>query len=256
MRRKKFSIEKGQKRNRMESEGEEDPYEDRFENLELIKWLKESGCTRNEIRNHVQKAWKMIGCIQKVDEEEEEETEMNESGEVETTTWNEVNTIHENVYTQANADVKLESNIESIQHDISKKKIEDEEEIFENKGSDHDLEPITSDQLLGLEYKLKGDEQLKPVKKMKFFHSKYWSKNEDQLLVAAVRAVKNKLRWNDIAVSLPGRCGVKCRARWMNHLCPTVCKDPWSEKEDAILFKTHEVRAFEIIILAISKCFF
>lgn len=67
-----------------------------------------------------------------------------------------------------------------------------------------------------------------------------WSEEEDQTLVMAVQASGSKQEWTDIARVLPGRCGKQCRERWVNHLCPSVCKDAWTEEEDDLIFATRD----------------
>ena len=39
---------------------------------------------------------------------------------------------------------------------------------------------------------------------------------------------------------LIGRSGKQCRERWHNHLDPNINKEPWSEKEDKIIFEAHK----------------
>lgn len=46
-------------------------------------------------------------------------------------------------------------------------------------------------------------------------------------------------KWSVIAQSLPGRMGKQCRERWHNHLNPNICKDPWTEAEDAVILEAH-----------------
>jgi len=36
---------------------------------------------------------------------------------------------------------------------------------------------------------------------------------------------------------VPGRTGKQCRERWINHLSPSVVKEPWSKEEDATVLR-------------------
>jgi hypothetical protein len=41
--------------------------------------------------------------------------------------------------------------------------------------------------------------------------------------------------WPAVSRHMPGRNSRQCRDRWMNSLSPDICKEPWSESEDALL---------------------
>jgi len=66
-----------------------------------------------------------------------------------------------------------------------------------------------------------------------------WSDQEDSQLMQQVQ-IHGPKKWSLIATHFTGRVGKQCRERWFNHLDPSVCKEPWSEQEDLIIFKTHE----------------
>ena len=48
-------------------------------------------------------------------------------------------------------------------------------------------------------------------------------------------------KWSKIAKQLPGRNGKQCRERWVNHLDPSINKEPFSLEEDKIVIQTHAV---------------
>ena len=44
--------------------------------------------------------------------------------------------------------------------------------------------------------------------------------------------------WSEIAAQLPGtRLGKQARDRWHNHLCPSVCKEGWTEEEEILIMQ-------------------
>ena len=68
-----------------------------------------------------------------------------------------------------------------------------------------------------------------------------WTDDED----AAVRDMVlkhgvGKIKWSDIAATLPGRMGKQCRERWFNHLDPTIRKGEWTPEEDRIIFEVQQ----------------
>jgi len=66
-----------------------------------------------------------------------------------------------------------------------------------------------------------------------------WSTEEDEMVLAHVN--KNGPRgWSRIALAIPGRKGKQCRERWHNHLHPSICKDPWTPGEEALLVEAHK----------------
>ena len=65
-----------------------------------------------------------------------------------------------------------------------------------------------------------------------------WTPTEDASLLGLVEKHGPK-RWSLIAQHLEGRNGKQCRERWHNHLDPSICKDPFTAEEDAILLTAH-----------------
>ncbi|KAH8086098.1 DUF1275-containing protein [Aureococcus anophagefferens] len=63
---------------------------------------------------------------------------------------------------------------------------------------------------------------------------------EDDIINECMR--EGGLSWVQIAERIPGRdgSGRQCRARWLNHLDPSLDKSPWTPEEDAILVKAHQ----------------
>ncbi len=61
-----------------------------------------------------------------------------------------------------------------------------------------------------------------------------WSLSEDKLIV---KMVSEGYMWRDIAARLPRRTGESIRARYVNHLDPTLKRSKWTKKEDEILFE-------------------
>jgi hypothetical protein len=55
-----------------------------------------------------------------------------------------------------------------------------------------------------------------------------WSKEEDELLKAAVEACGRS--WKAVAPRVKGRTDAQCRERYMNLLNPDINKGPWSEE--------------------------
>ena len=44
--------------------------------------------------------------------------------------------------------------------------------------------------------------------------------------------------WSEIAAQLPGtRLGKQARDRWHNQLCPSVCKEGWTEEEETLIMQ-------------------
>ena len=85
--------------------------------------------------------------------------------------------------------------------------------------------------------------QLSHEKKVNQKHKK-WSKQEDAAIFrmvekfGGIEKVKSGRKWSVIAADLPGRLtGPKVRARWYNHIDPTLNKGPWTAKEDKMLIR-------------------
>jgi hypothetical protein len=66
-----------------------------------------------------------------------------------------------------------------------------------------------------------------------------WTREEDETVIEFVEREGTK-NWRKLAALLPGRVGKQCRERWRNHLDPDVNREPWSDREDAILVELHE----------------
>jgi hypothetical protein len=50
-------------------------------------------------------------------------------------------------------------------------------------------------------------------------------------------AAAARVKWRDVAASLPGRLGKQCRERWFNQLDPAINMGPWSVEEDQKLLE-------------------
>ena len=66
-----------------------------------------------------------------------------------------------------------------------------------------------------------------------------WTADEDQIIINLWNQGTRK--WSEIASYVTGRLGKQCRERWINHLDPTVCKNPWAEHEMRTLLIAHGV---------------
>lgn len=69
-----------------------------------------------------------------------------------------------------------------------------------------------------------------------------WSAKEDDAITRLVRTYGLK-KWSCVADELkqenvgPERTGKQCRTRWLNHLDPTIKREPWSSQEEQIIYK-------------------
>lgn len=65
-----------------------------------------------------------------------------------------------------------------------------------------------------------------------------WTEQEDAVVLAAVSSNPDKpyTRWSELALRLPGRVGKQCRDRWVNHLNPALCHEPFT-KDDVSFFR-------------------
>lgn len=68
-----------------------------------------------------------------------------------------------------------------------------------------------------------------------FFHLQ-----EDEKVIELVNKYGAK-KWTLIARHLKGRIGKQCRERWHNHLNPKIKKSAWTEQEDEIIYRAHQV---------------
>ncbi|XP_039682836.1 transcription factor MYB52 [Medicago truncatula] len=66
----------------------------------------------------------------------------------------------------------------------------------------------------------------------------HWKPSEDAKLkqLIADHGAKN---WNNIAEQLQGRTGKSCRLRWLNHLDPSIKREPLSKEEEEMLLQLH-----------------
>ncbi|KAI8543670.1 hypothetical protein RHMOL_Rhmol08G0237000 [Rhododendron molle] len=68
-----------------------------------------------------------------------------------------------------------------------------------------------------------------------------WAEEEDRVLMDYIR-VHGKGRWNRIA-QMTGlkRCGKSCRLRWINYLSPSIKHGDFSEEEDDLIIRLHNL---------------
>ncbi|KAG5192468.1 Homeodomain-like protein, partial [Tribonema minus] len=68
-----------------------------------------------------------------------------------------------------------------------------------------------------------------------------WSKREDDAISGLVTHYGVK-RWSLIAQNLSKevegavRSGKQCRTRWLNHLDPSLRRDPWTDEEEQVIY--------------------
>ncbi|KAM3762678.1 hypothetical protein ACB098_01G364800 [Castanea mollissima] len=68
-----------------------------------------------------------------------------------------------------------------------------------------------------------------------------WTVEEDRILMDYIR-VYGKGRWDRIAKSTGlKRCGKSCRLRWMNYLSPDVKRGDFSEEEEDLIIRLHNL---------------
>ncbi|KAK9683723.1 hypothetical protein RND81_10G160700 [Saponaria officinalis] len=67
-----------------------------------------------------------------------------------------------------------------------------------------------------------------------------WSKEEDEIIVQLVKKYGPK-KWSTISQHLPGRIGKQCRERWHNHLNPGIKREAWTQEEELVLIRAHEL---------------
>jgi hypothetical protein len=72
-------------------------------------------------------------------------------------------------------------------------------------------------------------------------HKVRWTPQEDHRLIQAVQNV-GRSNWRIVADALSGRTGKQCRERWLNHLAPSVIRETWTPREDAILLESQKVK--------------
>ncbi|XP_068331688.1 transcription factor WER-like [Pyrus communis] len=68
-----------------------------------------------------------------------------------------------------------------------------------------------------------------------------WTKEEDEILLDYIR-VHGRGRWNRIPkVTGLRRSGKRCRLRWLNHLSPNVKRGVFSEEEEDLIIRLHNL---------------
>lgn len=67
-----------------------------------------------------------------------------------------------------------------------------------------------------------------------------WTREEDDIIVAAVNRSEGAIKWAEIAKSLPGRIGEQVKEHWVNNLDPDVKKGVWSQAEMTTLINAQK----------------
>ncbi|KAL7254156.1 hypothetical protein ACSBR1_008537 [Camellia fascicularis] len=72
-------------------------------------------------------------------------------------------------------------------------------------------------------------------------YKKSWTVEEDRILMDYIR-VHGEGRWNRLA-EMTGlkRCGKSCRLRWNNYLNPKIKHSDFSEEEDDLIIRLHNL---------------
>jgi hypothetical protein len=74
---------------------------------------------------------------------------------------------------------------------------------------------------------------------MRRFAKKVFAPEDDRLLRELANSTDNP-DWFDIAERMPhGFTARQCRERWKHYLSPSVCRDSWSEADDATLMSEY-----------------
>jgi hypothetical protein len=63
-----------------------------------------------------------------------------------------------------------------------------------------------------------------------------WTEEEDRQLAESV-SMHGMGNWTLVAQLIPGRNGKQCRERWIHQICPSLNKENWTPREDAILIQ-------------------
>ncbi|ELP90630.1 transcription factor MYB90, putative [Entamoeba invadens IP1] len=63
-----------------------------------------------------------------------------------------------------------------------------------------------------------------------------WSKDEDERLIISVKQ-NGPENWGTIAQDVKNRTRKQCRERYLNCLCESLSKEPWTAEEDTLLIK-------------------
>jgi hypothetical protein len=64
--------------------------------------------------------------------------------------------------------------------------------------------------------------------------------HEDDLIIKFVQE-HGETSWSEIGKVIPNRTPKQCRERWTNHLDPSITNGHWTEGEDYVIFKVHEI---------------
>ena len=68
-----------------------------------------------------------------------------------------------------------------------------------------------------------------------------WTKEEDQRLVAYIKA-HGEGCWRSLPLAAGlQRCGKSCRLRWINYLRPDLKRGNFTEEEDDLIIKLHQI---------------
>ncbi|KAM7272820.1 hypothetical protein ACFE04_027484 [Oxalis oulophora] len=68
-----------------------------------------------------------------------------------------------------------------------------------------------------------------------------WTVEEDKILMDYIK-VHGKGKWNRVAkITGLKRCGKSCRLRWMNYLSPNVKRGDFSQEEDDLIIRLHNL---------------
>ncbi|KAJ8771771.1 hypothetical protein K2173_026948 [Erythroxylum novogranatense] len=73
------------------------------------------------------------------------------------------------------------------------------------------------------------------------YKKRLWTVDEDRILTEYVQ-LQGKGKWNRLARERGlRRCGKSCRLRWMNYLSPSVKHGDFSEEEDDLIIRLHNL---------------
>ena len=77
------------------------------------------------------------------------------------------------------------------------------------------------------------------------YERRAWTRKEDDCIIRLVEKYGTK-RWSVIAENLnkeslgAQRTGKQCRTRWLNHLDPSIKKEPWTAEEERIIYEAQK----------------
>lgn len=78
------------------------------------------------------------------------------------------------------------------------------------------------------------------ISKTNILRKKAWTIEEDDKLITLVTK-HGAHKWSHIANLMKDRVGKQCRERWHNHLNPKISKKPWEDREEWVLFISHQL---------------